>query len=70
MVYLKNNWTLEAISIPTCVQVAMYEAGQPRGQYLELVAVYLPFCGIVWCGMDARIVAENGVSLWSCMSTG
>jgi len=67
--YLRDNATTSD-SLPACVQVAMYDSVAPFGQYHEMVSVHLPFCGITWCGMNARIPGSGGVSLWACMSRG
>ncbi|CAK8671613.1 unnamed protein product [Clavelina lepadiformis] len=68
---MKNNLTTTLFipPIPACVQVAMYDNANSvdLGKYHELATVFLPFCGVVWCGISISAVGQQAMSFWTCM---
>lgn len=56
--------------IEPCVQIALYQSKTGGdGHFHEVVDVFIPFCGISWCGYDSSTVYSRSISSWTCMST-
>ncbi|CAK8685207.1 unnamed protein product [Clavelina lepadiformis] len=74
-ILLRSLDLTEAELSDPCVQVGLYDAvtqerGSGFGFFHEMKRVFIPFCGIVWCGVDAKSVHERFVSAQICMNSG
>ncbi|XP_039261005.2 histamine H2 receptor-like [Styela clava] len=48
-----------------CVQVNMFDL--PSGNYHEVMFIYQPYCGDIWCGVNSAVPDFNKFSPWTCI---
>lgn len=51
-----------------CLGVAMFDKVAKVGNYVELVRPGLPFCELVWVGLDSKTSHRLDLSMWMFLS--
>ncbi|XP_078482103.1 uncharacterized protein LOC144743095 [Ciona intestinalis] len=63
-----SKLTLQQLKQP-CVGIALFEQeGFHFGDFQEVIAVNVPFCGFAWCGFNQAAINRFPVSSWTCVT--